>query len=297
VYNREERHRNYIKQFPIESLEQSEHIAQGVINALIEKYIPKVHLQEVWLGFTSNFRPLVSYCRDKIYSDYPSKPRSFAGEHFNSLTIEDSKHVESFYSLCRFIRIWSQEKSDPMHMAARAGDLAKLSALIEEGANVNVKNMWGETALHYAAERGHKEVVELLIAKGADIHAGRIEALQYAIEHEHTEVAIILINKGANVNPKIQSGWTPLHSAALEGYKQVAEILLAKGAYVNSKNKDGYTPFHYALWHSKTDIARLLIEKGVDVNEKDPSGYTPLQWTELMGNRELTELLRAKGAK
>jgi hypothetical protein len=297
VYNREERHRNYIKQFPIESLEQSEHIAQGIINALIEKYIPKVHLQEVWLGFTSNFRPLVSYCRDKIYSDYPSKPRAFAGEYFNSLTVEDSKHVDSFYNLHRFIKIWPQEKADPLHIAARVGDLAKLRTLIEEGANVNAKNMWGETALHYAAERGHKETVEFLIAKGADIHAGRIEALQYAIQNGHTELAIILINKGANVNPKSQSGWTPLHSAALEGYKQVAEILLAKGAYVNSKNKDGYTPFHYALWSSETDIARLLIERGVDVNGKDPSGFTPLQWTEMMGNRELTELLRAKGAK
>jgi ankyrin repeat protein len=296
AYNPEERHRNYIKKFPIESLEQSEQISQGIINALIEKYTPKVHLQEVWLGFTSNFHPLANYYRDKIYREYPSKPKSFAGEYFNSLTIEDSDHVESFYSLYRFIKIWPQEKADPLHIAARAGDLAKLRTLIEEGANVNAKNMCGETALHYAAERGHKEVVELLIAKGADINAGRIEALQYAIDHGHTEVAIILINKGANVNPKNQSSWTPLHSAAERGYKQVAEILLAKGAYVNSKDKKGYTPFHYALWNSRTDIARLLVEKGAGVHGKDQSGYIPLHWVVIIGNRELTELLLAKGA-
>jgi ankyrin repeat protein len=296
AYDPKERQRNYIKKFPIESLEQSEQISQGVINALIEKYTPKVHLQEVWLGFTSNFRPLVDYCRDIIYRDYPSKPKSFAGEFLNTLTIEDSNHVESFDSPHRFIKIWPQEKVDPLHIAALAGDLAKLRALIEEGADVNAKNMWGETALHYAAERGHKEVVELLIAKGADISAGRIEALQYAIDNGHTEVAILLINKGANVNPKTQSGWTPLHSAVEGDYKQVAEILLAKGAYVNSKDKKGFTPFRYALWYSKADIARLLVEKGADVHEKDQFGYTPLHWAVMMGYRELTELLLAKGA-
>ena len=82
------------------------------------------------------FRPLVSHCRDKIYRDYPSKPKSFAGEYFNSLTVEDSKHVDSFYNLYRFIKIWPQEKADPLHIAARAGDLPKLRTLIEEGANV-----------------------------------------------------------------------------------------------------------------------------------------------------------------
>jgi len=296
AHNCEEPNRNYIKQFPIESLEQSEQISQGIINALIGKYIPKVHLQEVWLGFTSNFRPLVNYYRGKIYRDYPSKPKSFAGEYFNTLTIEDSKHVESFYSLCRFIKMWPQEKAAPLHIAARAGDLAKLRALIEEGANVNAKNRWSETALHYAAERGHKEAVELLIATGADINAGLIEALQYAIENGHTEVAIILINKGANVNPKTKSGWTPLHSAVEGDYKQVAEILLAKGAYINSKDMEGCTPFHYALWDSKSDIARLFIEKGAEVNGEDQFGYTPLDWAAMMGNRELTELFLAKGA-
>jgi ankyrin repeat protein len=296
AYNPEEPHMKYIKKFPIESLEQSEQISQGVINALIEKYAPKVHLQEVWLGYTSNFAPLVHYYRDKIYSDYLSNPKSFAREYFNSLTVEDSKHVESFYNPGRFIRIWPQEKAAPLHIAALAGDLAKVKALIEEGANVNAKNMWGETALHYAAEKGHKEVVELLIAKGADINAGRIEALQYAMDNGHTEVAIILINKGASVNPKTKSGWTPLHNAAYGGYKQVVEILLAKGAYVNSKDTKGYTPLNIAVDRDYNDVAKLLIDKGANVNAGDEDNYTPLYYAIWNSNKDMVNLLINNGA-
>ena len=45
----------------------------------------------------------------------------------------------------------------------------------------------------------------------------------------------LLIAKGAKVNPKSESGWTPLHSAATQGHKHIAEILLARGADVNAK--------------------------------------------------------------
>jgi ankyrin repeat protein len=60
--------------------------------------------------------------------------------------------------------------------------------------------------LHFAAQRGHKEVVELLITKGADMHAR---------------------------DPNEQ---TPLHIAASRGYKEIAELLIAAGADVNAKD-------------------------------------------------------------
>jgi ankyrin repeat protein len=61
--------------------------------------------------------------------------------------------------------------ADPIHDAARTGDLAGVQAELNKGVDVNAKNDDGQTPLHNAAIQGHKEIAELLIAKGADVNA------------------------------------------------------------------------------------------------------------------------------
>jgi pectate lyase len=65
------------------------------------------------------------------------------------------------------------EKGDilrSIHEAARFGALAKVRSLIEKGNDINEKDASGKTPLHYAVGNGHKDVAELLIAKGADVN-------------------------------------------------------------------------------------------------------------------------------
>ena len=61
--------------------------------------------------------------------------------------------------------------ADPIHDAARDGDLAGVQAELDNDVDANVKDSLGHPPLHHAAWVGHKEVVELLIAKGADVNA------------------------------------------------------------------------------------------------------------------------------
>ena len=84
--------------------------------------------------------------------------------------------------------------ADPIHDAAKVGDLAAVQAQLDAGVDVNAKDWLGGTALLEAAIKGHKEVVELLIAKGAD------------------------------VNAKDKYGKTPLYLAAERGHKEVASL-------------------------------------------------------------------------
>ena len=112
--------------------------------------------------------------------------------------------------------------------AAKAGDLATIRGLLDQGANPNSTNIQGETPLHAAAS---------------------------ANQHQ---VAMLLIQKGANVNSTTVGGWTPLHTAARFGAAQVLALLIAKGANLNAVNADGRTPEQLARAVNKVRMASLL---------------------------------------
>jgi hypothetical protein len=105
-----------------------------------------------------------------------------------------------------------------LHWAAEKGHTEVVGALLKiEGIEVNTQDKWGKTALHIAAQNGHTEVVSALIKKGADVKAidqfGRT-ALHWATEKRHAKVVGALIDKGADVNAKDQFGRTALHVLA-----------------------------------------------------------------------------------
>jgi hypothetical protein len=92
--------------------------------------------------------------------------------------------------------------------AARNGHLDVVKFLVEQRAEVNVKNTDGWTPLHLAAQSGYLDVVKLLV-------------------EQQTEV-----------NAKKDDGWTPLHSAARDSYLDVVKLLVEQQAEVNAKKDD-----------------------------------------------------------
>ena len=118
--------------------------------------------------------------------------------------------------------------------AARKGNIVAVEYHLAAGVDVSAKDESGRTPIYAATVGGDKEVVKLLIAKGADVNAK------------------------AGISEK-----TPLHEAASSGHKEVVELLIANGADVNAKKKFGRTPLHGA---ATKGIAELLIAKGADVD-------------------------------
>ena len=150
--------------------------------------------------------------------------------------------------------------AEPIHEAAKEGDLAKVKSLIAEGSDVNVKTGTGTTPLHFAADRGHKEVVELFVSKGADVNAETnrgFSPLHWAAQQDHKDVVELLILKGADINAETKLGFTPLHGAARTGDKDLVELLISKGANVNA-NKFRYTPMAWAGVAEPTDSPEIL---------------------------------------
>jgi len=133
--------------------------------------------------------------------------------------------------------VWDAQRNDRLDEELRAqvleGHTAVVELLLAAGADVDAKNNYGWTALHYAAAYGHADVVELLLEAGADIKAKNNSggtALHYAAAYGHADVVELLVSAGANVNAQDKDGWTALFWASFKGYVAVVELLLASGA-------------------------------------------------------------------
>jgi cytohesin len=156
---------------------------------------------------------------------------------------------------------------------------------------------FGVTPLDLAAEKGYKEMVELLLARHADVNvrdSSGSTPLHRAVGHR--EIVALLLAGNADVNAKdTVMGWTPLHSAA-HGDKDTTELLLAHKADVNAKDKNGYTPLHWAANQGRADIAEVLLANNADIRAKQNYGKTPLHLAAASGHKDVVQLLLDKGA-
>ncbi|RPI78632.1 MAG: hypothetical protein EHM45_05850 [Desulfobacteraceae bacterium] len=105
---------------------------------------------------------------------------------------------------------------DEMKDALLMNDINRLRALIEQGADLEVKYVMGWTSLIRASEEGKTDMVRLLLDKGADIKAtGDVgeTALGCAAMAGHVDVVKLLLERGADINEKDKWGLTPLGTA------------------------------------------------------------------------------------
>ena len=95
----------------------------------------------------------------------------------------------------------AEERVEALFAAARAGDVAAVTRLLNEGVDVNSKGRYDTTALFFAADKGHLAVVELLVQRGADVSVRdtfyRASPLTWALDRGHREIARLLVERGA----------------------------------------------------------------------------------------------------
>jgi ankyrin repeat protein len=152
-----------------------------------------------------------------------------AGANYNRTAAEfamDNHHTEVAELL-----ISKGADISPLHFAIYMKDEGKARSLIEGGADVNKRTPYGTTPLQRAVDCGFRDIVDLLITKGAD------------------------------VNAKDNGDWTHLHSAVY-GHKDIVELLISKGANVNAKDGNRRTPLYYAKEQRHTEIVEMLKKHG-----------------------------------
>lgn len=183
--------------------------------------------------------------------------------------------------------------------AAARGHREVLQSLLTAGAKVDGKDAEGWTALMWSAERGRIELVNLLLAAGADPSArneiGGVAIMPAAL-NGHIEVLKLLLEKGAEVNAAAGDGSTALMVSAQKGQTEAVAFLLARGADPNLRTKDGLTTLFFAAAGSNTDTVKTLLDKGVDVNAKTKDGTTPLMVAAVQSETAVLQLLIESGA-
>ncbi|XP_038666107.1 transient receptor potential channel pyrexia-like [Scyliorhinus canicula] len=141
-------------------------------------------------------------------------------------------------------------------------DLERLNTMLENGADINATDRYGQGVLHGAARTWHPDVAKFLIERNADV------------------------NKPDNY------GVTPLHVAAAKNYPEMVDFLLDCGADVEAKTSGMLqTPVHYAAKYDANNSLHCLLKHDANMKARDYKQRTPLQLATELDRSESAQLL------
>ena len=179
--------------------------------------------------------------------------------------------------------------------AIKAGEFDRVKAMVSaEPDLIDARGRTGDSAILTAVYHRQKEIVNLLVSRGATL-----DLFEAAAAGEIERVERLLAAAPAEINSYSADGWTPLHLAAFFGHSKITELLLAHGAEVaaRSRNANGNTPLHAALAGNHKFVAGLLMGAGADVDANDAAGWRPLHIAAANNNLDAMKTLIGQGAE
>lgn len=175
---------------------------------------------------------------------------------------------------------------------------------LDTGLYDTAHNEW--TALHWAAAKGHADIVRLLLGHFNQLSEYQKQKHRYlkgdfnnrnvidlAVEAGHTDVLRVFLDQWK------YDLFGPLLIAAQKGYAEVVKLLLERGADVNkfSEFGDQKTALIFACEQGKLEVVKVLLASGVNVHFQDACGRTALMWASYKGHAEVVKALLAAGAR
>ena len=163
----------------------------------------------------------------------------------------------------------------PLLNAVTAGHIDAVKQLIKGGANSNLPDGEGRSALFIACERGFYEPASLLLDAGAEVESRSLDSrtpLYVACQSGYVDVARMLLAAGASVDASVRAGMTPLMIASLKGYSDIVAALLVGGADINRRNDRGECALLLATISPAT--VAIQIEVGASESNTDPASST-----------------------
>lgn len=173
-------------------------------------------------------------------------------------------------------------------IAIMLGNIEPIEHYFAEGVDANSQltkgYAKGESWLNIAVKHQNKDLIELLLNRGAKINkktgSFKLSPLHVASTgnrgQARPDICEMLIAHGADISSQDTNGATPLHWAATVGNKTIVEILVSHSANVNALDFSNKTPLFEAARLHHLEIVNFLLSHGAEVNLVDTQGITPL---------------------
>lgn len=175
----------------------------------------------------------------------------------------------------------------PLHKVIESNKQNKhevLKNLLDMGADPNIKDSNGWTALHYACQLGDSNSVMTLCEyyKSIDILSNNNRTpLHFASFFNFPEIVQFLLSKGANPNIKDNNGCFPIHLASKQGNLSCINLLLAYGSEIYSTDTRSWNILHYASFYGHPESIKYICkydsDKGILENSSNSRNKSPIE--------------------
>lgn len=170
-------------------------------------------------------------------------------------------------------------KPSVLHLAAALGNSQVVRELIDRGSQTYITDAFGMTPIHWAAERGHHGILDLLVPPYGGYDQFGQNPLFLACESASKPTVLALLELGFDINFSDKWHRTPIHVASAAGVVDIVRLLLSKGADANTQDDKGFAPLHLAAFGGwERVVTALLSIEHVDPHMVTEAWQTPLHF-------------------
>ena len=171
-----------------------------------------------------------------------------------------------------------------------------INLLVFFGAELNIKNANGTTALMRTVRERRTKILSMLLAQNPDLNlqdVGGNTALTWAVSMCAGLKAIqLLLAKNPDLNIQNNDGDTALIYAVCNNNKEVVKLFLAKNPDLNLQNKKGDTALIRAVYEGNKEIVTMLLAKNPNLDIQNNDGNTALAIAQNKGSQYIVEILK-----
>lgn len=222
--------------------------------------------------------------------------------------------VKKLASMVRDVNLRNFDDYTPLHLAAMAGNLVAVRALLDAGARIDARLPDGSTVLFFCKPVSSSSLIGLGADIGATNNAGHTAVVHARLQGDKERLTFLkrtgrfgtaprkfhLRGRETNIFKAVKDGAlddvreiiakdtkqlefreknlseTPLHTAVTTGNPEMVKLLVELGANVNCTNEFMRTPMHYAAAGGHLDVVKILHAAGANLQAVDFRGSTPL---------------------